>query len=469
MAWRIDGNLGEFLVSALLASALGVLLVLDARSVLIVLIPSLVVLAMRRPKLMITGTIAACGVYNGLYLYARASLAGVPLSIFDGLPVLLLLAAYSLRSRSGARARPTAVGRAAAGMLCVGLLLGALTGLLAGADRYQLIRVCRVEIDLLFGIAAALVAGGTPEWRDAVRKGLVVMGGLVALELLVGYVWLLHTGHTFWSLFPFGGDLQGGVYLNGVGDVNSLRTNAISGYLMLPSFVYVLMRLSRRNFWLLGLLIAGAAVTLSRGVWIAFFLATATVVVFRLCSQRLALLDIAKGLAAVLVVLTATYVLTGPVLAARWSQTSRLGSSAGLSADQSAAFRAAETHAALHALLASPLTALVGTGAGVVVYSGGISRFDAISPILENNLLARWTNLSLFSLIGTVLLLGGGFFRGWRLAMSGGHKYPPSLGLMGLALPGLLIAGLFGGTLMSPQNSLPLWLLAMTLLLRPAA
>jgi hypothetical protein len=84
------------------------------------------------------------------------------------------------------------------------------------------------------------------------------------------------------------------------------------------------------------------------------------------------------------------------------------------------------------------------------------------NALLENNLLSRWLNLSVLSVVGTVLLLLGAFRQAWRSQT--GRDGERHIGVMALCLPAVLLGGVIGGTLMSTQQTIVFWVLAGTVL-----
>lgn len=410
------------------------------------------------PTAAVTGAIAVTALFQGLFLHYRVDFVGAPASLPDALPWILLLAGIALHSKGSAARLPTPTqpGLIALGLLGAGLIVGATTGILNSAPPYQFGRVLRVEAGLLVALTAGLFFGFEPAWRRAARNGLLLAGVLAAGQFLVNYFWTLTFGQTFWSLFPFGYSVDLGASITG-DNINLLRTNAVSTYLLLPLLVVASVRTGVIHR--VGLALAGSAilVSLSRGFWAASVLAVILILiylVFRLRRPLFKTLAWAFVLAATAMTVVSV---TGGVLQTRFDQILTL-------TDASSYYRQQETAEAWAQLSASPLSLLSGTGAGVIISHRNLNANSSLDQTsnLENSVLSRWTNFGLFSLLGTILLISGSVVRGWRSRAR--DNFDADLAAMTICLPVLFIGGLVGGTLLSLQGTMSFWILAGTIL-----
>jgi hypothetical protein len=423
------------------------------------------VVAWVRPRTAIVVSIALYAVYLGVYLYYRVSVAGVPVSGLDASPLLLAVAALSLRwhGAAGARARRSSVLVVCVYLFVSGLVLGTLVGLADHAQGYQLLRVVRIEGELLVVLVACLLAGGSREWQSAVRTGLYVAAMIAAVLLIVSYVYVLTFGEPIWARFPFGHTVDDFASSVDSGQLGAARDNKLATYMMLPAFVAAGVRMRGWDPVVFGLVLAAALVSLSRGFWGATFVCLLLVVVFRAGAMRSGMAAYARLAIGAVPLLVLLFAISGSIFATRLDQAQQFD-------DSSTLFRQAETRAALSAVTASPSAVVLGTGAGVVIQFPQLRGRSPseVSSLLEDSLLARWTNLTLFSVLGTVVLLLSAGAIGWREAVRRRDdvRY---LYAMGLCLPVMLVAGIIGGTLVTQQNAIPLWTLAATILTGAAA
>lgn len=444
------------LAAAAICLALGVLLVRAPLAVVIAVgLVVLCVLAAGYPVQTLWVSVVASALHGELFFKLRVSAVGVPVSLFDVIPVLILIAALALRARYP-RERPQASLLALVFWLSLaGLGLGVLIGLSRGAELYQLGRVMRLEIALLLVLVAAMMVAHIPEWRQALRASFSLAGVLMAAEILISYAWPRVTEESLWAIFGLidPSEVQGAI---SSGSDVPLRDIALNPYVMIPAFCFAAVRLLPRDLLVIGLIVSAALLSFSRGAWFAMVAAAITVVAFKLVSRRPRVASVLQagipiGIAAVVAIS-----LAGDALSSRFSQTlSRQ--------DASAAFREAETRDVFRHLAQDPATFVFGLGAGTVIEHAG-PRFlprPEPSPLLENNLLSKWTNASALSLTAVIILLFGAFGRGWRLARLHGG---PAIGAMGLSLPALALSGLFGGTLNWVPFTGPVWLLAGTII-----
>ena len=449
--------------AAAAAVAGGILTVIMPVALLVtLLLITAIVLAWARPRFVIVACIVVASLHRGIYLYFRVEPGGYPLSAFDVLPFLLLLASFSIavkvRDPAPAVRWPVAL---SAAMIAAGLGIGVVLGVSQGAVPYQLLRVIRLDLLVLCVVASALVAGHTHEWRRAALLGLTGAGVCVAIQLLVTFSWGLATGSSFWSLFPFGepgGDLLDNVQ---AGNVLVLRENAIAGFLILPGLALLLYRFRRRDIVMLTLLTAGGIVWLSRGLWVAMLLTLLVLLAQRAASGRLSgsqLATIASSIGVAVLVLVLT---SGDVLGQRFSETTNLAG------DRSLEIRASETETTFAALTAGAAQFTLGLGSGVATTEDPTSGES--SALLANSVLGVWANTGLLGLIGVTALFAGAGFRGWRLALWDSDPDRAALGAMGLALPPLWLLGLVGGTFSVPEPAVTLSFLAATVLVTPSS
>lgn len=416
-----------------------------------------VIVAWMRPTFAIAACLITASFHRGLFLYLRIEPGGYPVSVFDVLPLLLLLASVSLALKERRPDTPPRALLAVCGaMILSGLIVGVALGTSRAAADYELVRVVRLEILILCAIAAAFIAGHVPQWRRGILTGLVGVAVCVAVQLLVTFSWSLATGNYFWSLFPFGRTLD--INLLGevqTGNILTLRENAISAFLILPALSLIVFRFKGRDVAVLMLLVAGGLVWLSRGLWVAMFLTLLITLAHRATSGRLSGVRFGAIALPVMVVVSVVFLASGGILGQRLGETTDLGG------DSSLQTRANETQANLTALGQGPGPLLFGLGTGVVVSAEGSSA------LLENSVLATWTNTGLLGLIGVTVIFFGAALRGWRLAANGHNQETAALGAMSLALPILWLQGLVGGTFSVPEPTLALFLLAATVIVTP--
>lgn len=466
--WLRRGGLGP-LGSLTRSGSLGVVTAVAASTVvgaLVVVAPAVAagafvltlgaLVAWTRPTLAIAACLVVASLHRGIFLYLRIEPAGYPLSVFDGVPLLLLLASVSLavRARQSAfpRRGPLAI---CAAMILAGLVVGVTLGASRGAQSYELLRVVRLDALILCVLTSVLVAGHTPQWRRGVVIGLMAVAASVAVQLLITFSWSLATGNYFWSLFPFGravdDNLAGKV---AAGNILTLRENAIAGFLLLPALSLLIFRFKGRDFVLLALLVAGGLVWLSRGLWLAMFLTLMIPLAHRAASRRLTGVRVATIAIPIVAIVSIVFLASGGILEERLADTTNLAG------DISLEQRSAETQVNLNALGQGAGTLLFGLGAGVVAVPGSVA-------LLENTVLSMWTNTGLLGLIGITALLFGAGTRGWQLASRSADRDSAALGAMSLALPVLWLQGLIGGVLSLEQSAVVVSVLAATALVTP--
>lgn len=449
--------------AAATAVAGGILTVIAPVALVVtLLLITAIVLTWARPTFAVAACIVVASLHRGIFLHFRIEPGGYPLSVFDILPLLLLLASFSIAAKVS---DPAPAARwlltSCAAMIVAGLGIGVILGLSQGAVAYQLLRVVRLDVLAMCVVTSALVAGHTRQWRRAVLVGLTGAGLCIATQLLLTFSWVLATGTSFWSLFPFGnpagnllGEVQGG-------NILALRENAISGFLILPALALLLYRFQARDIVMLVLLVAGGLVWLSRGLWAAMLLTLVVLLAHRAASGRLSgvrFASIASSLAAVVLVLV---LIPGGILGQRFGETTDLAG------DPSLQIRAGESEATLEALMGGAGQLTLGLGTGVVTTES--RRRGESSALLENSVLGVWTNTGLLGLAGVTILFFGAAYRGWRLALWEAEPDRAALGAMGLALPALWLQGLIGGTFSVPEPAVTLFLLAATVLVTPSA
>jgi hypothetical protein len=342
-------------------------------------------------------------------------------------------------------------------LLAGGLLAGSLVGIANQAASRPLIQVVRVEAELLVVLVAALLAGSSRVWQRSMVTGLYVAATVAAGLEIVSFLYETGFGHPLWASFPFGAQNVASFVGTLTPDlVASTRDNYLATFIMLPALALTVYRLDRGDVALLVAIVIGTAVSLSRAMWLA---ATVTVVISlaaRLVSGRRLRGDATVGLlAGMIVAILVLGSLGGGALSARLAGSFSSG-------DVSAIRRQSETSQAFGALRKSPFTLVAGLGAGAFIPTIHQTQDTAI---LEDQLLAKWTNFGLLSLVGTIglLLLGGATaFRSLK------RHVPGDVGVevmaLGLALPALLLVSVFSGTLLELSVSLPIWLLAGTVL-----
>jgi hypothetical protein len=447
--------------AATIAVAGGILTVIAPVALVVsLLLIAAVVVTWARPTFAVAACIVVASLHRGVFLSLQVEPGGYPLSAFDVLPLLLLLASFSIavkvRDPAPAVRGPLTV---CAAMIVAGLGIGVVLGASEGAAPYELLRVVRLDALALCVVISALLAGHTRQWRRATLIGLTGAGVCVATQLLITFSWALATGTGFWSLFPFGapvsnllGEVQGG-------NILALRENAISGFLILPALSLLLYRFQGRDIVMLMLLVAGGLVWLSRGLWAAMLLTLVVLLAHRAASGRLSgvrFATIASSVAAAVLVLV---LISGGILGQRF------GEATNLAGDPSLQVRASETGATLEALTGGVGQFTLGLGSGVV--TAGAKWRGESSALLENSVLGVWANTGLLGLVGVTILFFGAAFRGWRLALWEAEPDRAALGAMGLALPALWLQGLIGGTFSVPEPAVTLFLLAATVLVTP--
>lgn len=423
-------------------------------------------LALSYPAQVLTGSLVLAGLHVGVFLLFRIDVAGVPLAAFDLIPALLLASAVGFRrgtSSSGFRAPAAFI--ACAGLLAAGAILGLVLGFVESADPYQLLRVGRIEVGLLMTLGAVAIAGDIPEWWQAVGRGMHLLGWFVAAQVIV----------FFTAAFVFGINLGAALGLQDVvsvedaltqGNVNVLRAAAIPAVLMTPALVLALVRGERRDTLLVVMILLASAFTLSRGTWlitIAALLLGLTVRARirgeRRATQRLIIASIAA--------LSAVVIFGSGIIEERLNWEGSSTSSAARSVD----VRSQEAEYAFRELLSSPEQFFLGVGAGSIIdypLLGQVAARRGDTPILETSLLARWTNFTLLSLIGAVLILTlsavASLARLRDDRRLGELLRAPYAAVYGLALsgPALVLSGLVSQSLLAPIGTLPLWLLAGT-------
>jgi hypothetical protein len=394
----------------------------------------------------------------------RLPVESAPVALFDLLPLLVLFAGVGFRRRASAAPALPPIFLWVCLLLGVGLLAGATIGLLKGAESYQLLRVVRVEAGLLLTLIAVGLAGYCSEWRSALRLGLIAAGVAVALQSIVAFLWALLTGEVVWSAVGLPTDISGVTGQVAQGNVNVLRTGGLPSYLMLPALCLSLVRADRYRWVVASLILAASVVTLSRGFWVGTALAILTAAAYQAWFSRRPLFWIVSRVAFGASVLAAVVALSGNIVSTRVEQTASLTDD--LKADVSALERLGETNSALAALTDSPVTFIGGVGSGVIIPYAA-QEFTGypgdVTSLLENSILARWTNLTIISLFGTLALLLLAFQYGVQAAAR--NTRLKDLGLMALALPALLIGSIVSQSLLSPIATFPFWLLAGTLIL----
>lgn len=453
-------------LSAIVASVTaGVLLVLNPIALAPFALLALAVIAFLRPGPAIIVCLVAASLHNGIFLSLRTSAGGVPLSVFDAVPLTLLIAAISLRRGVPASAGTGAVWlRIAIGLATVGIGGGIMVGLANHADVYELLRVIRIEVTLVVGMLATLLAGHVGEWRRAVVAGLMVAAVAVAAQILIAFGWTLVTGTYFWSLFPFGTvvtDVGGAIArANAV----AFKENAVSAFFLLPALCLVLVRLrGTLDRVLATVFFAAGAAWLSRGFWVTMLVAIGTVMLFLFMTHRLSLRYVVGALAVMCAVVVFAFSATDNIFQQRVQDATNIGSTK----DVSAKVRLAETKAGFAAVAHDVTSFVFGAGAGVVIPRELVFPQDAPTAVLENGLLSKWTNTGLFALLAVTAFFFGAFRHGWRLAMSIRDHRARELGAMALCLPALYLQAFVGGSVAVIQPALALWILAGTVLATP--
>ena len=430
----------------------------------VVLLPGglgLLFVAWRWPTTTVTLSIVAAALHSGIFLALRLSVGGAPLSLFDMVPSLVLVSAISIRSRDPSLARG-ANGAIKLVMVVVGAgtALGAIMGFAYGNPSYLVLQVLRLEVQLFLVLIACAVAGNSPRWREAVVRGIIWGGVLAAVEILVAFFFSVVTGSSFWSLFPFGDKVSSNLQRDiATGDLAPLRQNPVSAFLLLPPLALVATRVGPRDGMLTGLFIAAGVVWLSRSFWAALALMLAIVLAFCVKHRRADFRNLLRRLAPLIPIAFVVVVVAGGIVEQRFQQ----ATIASVSTDQSTAFRAAETQAALQRITSTPFQFVFGLGTGTVIEHPYLRQRAAPSALLENGVLSEWANGGLAVMLGSALLFFGAGLRGWRsAARTGPRDARGALALLSLALPVLWLEGLVGGTLQLLEPTTILWLLAGT-------
>jgi hypothetical protein len=428
---------------------------------------ALVFATYRWPYAMPVAVAVASAVYYGIYLRYRISLGAFPVSILNVLPLFLIAAACSLSYRE--RGRGVMAGRAAIpfALLASGFVLGSVVGMANGADLYQVLRVGSTELCLLTALLAGVLAGGSPRWQKAVITGFYVAAIFAAAQQIFSFAYLVAFGHSFWETFSFGAYVLNVDEAVASGLIAGTRDNFIATFIMLPALTLSVYRLSTRDVLVSAMIVLAMAVSLSRGMWIAGILGIVLALGARTLSGRVHPARLMKLIVVVVAVAAALSVVGWQAIGARLHQT-------GTANDASLDIRRAETEQAFRAVTDTPFTAAVGIGAGVVlpptptliqsvVGQAFIAAGDS-SSVLENQLLGRWTNYGLLSLLGTLALLLWTGVAAFRALVKQRASIDHDLLALGLALPPLLAVSPFSGTLMQLNLSLPFWMLAGTIL-----
>jgi hypothetical protein len=398
--------------------------------------------------------IAASALHAGLFFKLRASVLGVPVSLFDLIPVVFLIAAIALRAQYPRERPQSALLTLVFWLSLVGLGVGVLIGLSADAQLYQIGRVVRIEAALLLALVATMMAAHIPRWREAVRASFYFAGVLMAIQIMVTFAWLEVVGTSPWTIFGLVDANDVRAAINGGSDIAD-RDLALNPFVMVPAFAFAAVRLLRRDILVIGLIVAATLLSVSRSAWFALAVAAISVGAFQLASRRSSFtLSVQTGVV-IGVAAFVTTVAAGNVLSVRLDRSLS-------STDASASYREAESREVFKRLTENPGTFLFGLGAGTIIQHPGMQIIPQteLSPLLENNVLSKWKNTTMLSLAAVVILLFGAFGRGWRRAQ---RKVSPSIYAMGLSLPALALSGLFGGTLNWVLFTAPLWLLAGTI------
>ena len=446
----------------------GVLATAGYAAVVLAALIALAYATFRWPHQMPIVVALACAVYLGVYLRYRIAFGGFPISVLNLLPLLLIVGACSLSYRERGHGVLTSRAAIPAALLAAGLLVGGLVGLARGAELYQVLRVSSTEVCLMVALLAGLLAGGAQRWQKATVTAFYAAAIFAAAQQIVSFTYLVAVGHSIWQAFPFGANVLNLDQALASGLIAGTRDNYIATFIMLPGLTLSVYRLTARDVFVSAIIILAMAVSLSRSMWIAAVLGIALALAARMLSGRmLRPARLVKLVVVVVAVGGALSVVGWPAVSARLQQT-------GGQRDTSLQIRRAETVQAFRAVTASPLTALAGIGAGVVlpptptliqssVGQAVLARGDS-SSVLENQLLGRWTNFGLLSVFGTVgLLLWTGAAALWTLVRQR-PTVDHDLIALGLALPPLLAVSPFSGTLLQLNLSLPFWMLAGTIL-----
>ena len=442
---------------------LGLLVVvLPSLALTLVVVTVLLASAWAFPRGAVIGCLAAAALHVGLFLSIRIYVGSFPLSLFDIVPPLLLISAIAVRSRTPDVGRGVAqVPAAIAGLFIAGLLIGPLVGLSSGADLYELLRVVRIELGLICAFAAAVIAAPVADWRRAVVTGLLIAGVIAGLEFLTSYLWYELTGKSFWAMFAFA-DVEG---LNPdanvrEGDIGAIKTVYVSIFLLFPALCVGAVGLGRWSRLLMALMLAAAFVSLIRGAWVGSVITLGTVLVATLWARDIRPTRMMRMGLLALPVLAAAAIVAGSLIQSRFDTSLN-------DADVSASYRLSESKEVFGRLTSDPISFVTGEGTGVVITHEKTIRNPKYKPSarLENNVLSRWTNLTLFSIIACALLFFGAALNGFRGLRAGiGDITDAKLSLMSLCLPAVWVGGLYGGSLLYLQVSLPFWILGGTML-----
>jgi hypothetical protein len=446
------GYIASFALIALASTFTSVALVYQPRALAALAVMIVLVLALWHPRSLLVAVIVGCALYEGIYLNYRISVASLPLSALDLFPVIALIAGYSIRSRS-ARTPISPSGSTALGLLSIGFVTGCVLGLANHAAFAQWAKVDRVEFELLVTLVAALVAGSTPAWRRALVTGLYVAAAIAAVLQIGSFAYATGFHHPLWSSFSFGATNVANLTDSLTPDrIAATRDNYLPTFIMLPGLALALYRLRRVDVVLIVAVVIATAMCLSRAMWLAAGITIIIALLARFASGRPlhtgATIGLIAGAALALFVVGD---IGGNILAARVA-----GSFGG--SDISLIRRQSETDEAFARLRSTPFTFVAGLGAGSFIPA---IHEAAPTPILEDQLLAKWTNFGLVSVIGTIwLLLFGGVaaFHALRRRTS----LDTDVMALGLCLPAIVIVSIFSGTLLELNVSFPLWLLAGT-------
>lgn len=457
--WRYrDSPLQAF--GVLVSAAAGGLLV-AAKPVAVVAVLALVLLALAFifPRVAVAGIVVAAGAHGGIYLHYRFEVNDIPIGIFDAVPLLLLVAAVSL-GRAGPK-RPSLLLLGALALLVLGAVIGTVYGFAEGTADYQVLRALRYQGALILVLIAAALAGHSRQWANTVARGIYALGLVVAVQLLISYVWLVTTGGSLWSNFPFGGATTDFSSSVSSGALNNLRDNAISPFLMLPATALAAFRLTRRDGLALTLMLVASLISLSRTFWAATLLVLLVVAFARIATDRAqARRFLALG-AVVLLAAGATTLVAGDVVEERLRQAIEAD-------DASTRFRLAETSTALDQLSDNTGSLVFGLGAGTIVEHpelAAVSR-ETVSSLYENKWLSYWLNSTALAVAGVVILLLGGTRSAWRQLRASAHV--DEVAAMALSLPAFAVFAAVGAPIDSYVVTIPIWLLAATVLTRSA-
>lgn len=433
-------------------------------SLLAVPVLAMAAVALRRPHRMPLVVVVGCAVYLGIYLRYRAQLGGFPLSALDLMGPLLLLAASALPRRNGAQTRREMLPVV---LLFSGLLLGTIVGVANGAAAYDLFRIGSIDLALLVAATAGLIAGTSTGWQRSTTTAFLVAGVLAAGQQIMSFAYLATFGHSLWESLPFGADVASLNQAFANSAVAGTRDNFIPTFIMLPALALAVYRFRTTDVFTAAVLVLAATVSLSRVMWLASILVILLAVLARGRTRGGQRGNTILKIGVALTCVMAALVLVGSdLITARLSEVSDRN-------DPSLRFRQLETKSAAQALFSSPLSVLVGTGAGVVlvpsadiVYQDSLRgrTYRAPTSAVENQFLGRWRNFGLISMIGTAALLLGGGYASYRALVRRRSSADRELMALGLSLPVVFAVSPAAGTLLQVNVSLPFWLLAGTIL-----